>query len=375
MPQMPSYERGCCTPSDACSSDSPCTFRVAERDQASRQPIPTKRLFWLARLLCSTLLLSLLVTVVWWVASGQAYGTLLAWLHWVDGVGLAGAPLLVGVQAVTFLLAMPLWPVELAAGFIYGFWVGVPVACLAYAVGCVPPFLLSRRLLRASASAPTPAAARCPSIVAGMHTWLDRHNIVSRISTALEREPFMCVLCLRISPINASGVLSYLLGLTAVPLRAYTAASAIGGAPMAAVFVYLGTAIDSLAELATGRAPHDARTGLLLACGGAGCFVGMFVAARLAAQRLREAERLISVGDGTHDGSTHGSCDTSSGAPEGGAGESLGDRSSETQVVLPACATKGPLAWTRAECGEASSAVLTTVYREDILTTQGGVVH
>ena len=359
---MPSYERGCCTPSDARSSDSPCSdLCVVETDQVPRAPVPALRFFWLARLVCSTLLLSLLIALVWWVANGQAYGTLLALLHLVNGIGLAGAPLLVGVQAVTFLLAMPLWPVELAAGFVYGFWVGVPVACLASAVGCVPPFLLSRRLLRASASGPTPAAARCPSIVAGMRTWLDRRNIASRISTALEREPFMCVLCLRISPINASGVLSYLLGLTAVPLRAYTAASALGGAPMATVFVYLGTAIDSLAELATGRAPHDARTGLLLACGGAGCFVGMFVAARLAAQRLREAERLISVGDGTHGSSTHGSCDASSGAPEGGAGESLGDRWSETQVVqLPACTTKGPLAWTCAECGESPTAVLTT---------------
>ena len=371
---MPSYERGCCTPSDARSSDSPCSDScVVETDQVPRAPVPALRFFWLARLVCSTLLLSLLIAVVWWVANGQAYGTLLALLHLVNGIGLAGAPLLVGVQAVTFLLAMPLWPVELAAGFVYGFWVGVPVACLAYAVGCVPPFLLSRRLLRASASGPTPAAARCPSIVAGMRTWLDRRNIASRISTALEREPFMCVLCLRISPINASGVLSYLLGLTAVPLRAYTAASALGGAPMATVFVYLGTAIDSLAELATGRAPHDARTGLLLACGGAGCFVGMFVAARLAAQRLREAERLISVGDGTHGSSTHGSCDASSGAPEGGAGESLGDRWSETQVVqLPACTTKGPLAWTCAECGESPSAVLTTAYRENTLINGRG---
>jgi uncharacterized membrane protein YdjX (TVP38/TMEM64 family) len=371
---MPSYERGCCTPSDARSSDSPCSDScVVETDQVPRAPVPALRFFWLARLVCSTLLLSLLIALVWWVANGQAYGTLLALLHLVNGIGLAGAPLLVGVQAVTFLLAMPLWPVELAAGFVYGFWVGVPVACLAYAVGCVPPFLLSRRLLRASASGPTPAAARCPSIVAGMRTWLDRRNIASRISTALEREPFMCVLCLRISPINASGVLSYLLGLTAVPLRAYTAASALGGAPMAAVFVYLGTAIDSLAELATGRAPHDARTGLLLACGGAGCFVGMFVAARLAAQRLREAERLISVGDGTHGSSTHGSCDASSGAPEGGAGESLGDRWSETQVVqLPACTTKGPLAWTCAECGESPSAVLTTAYRENTLINGRG---
>jgi uncharacterized membrane protein YdjX (TVP38/TMEM64 family) len=371
---MPSYERGCCTPSDARSSDSPCSDScVVETDQVPRAPVPALRFFWLARLVCSTLLLSLLIALVWWVANGQAYGTLLALLHLVNGIGLAGAPLLVGVQAVTFLLAMPLWPVELAAGFVYGFWVGVPVACLAYAVGCVPPFLLSRRLLRASASGPTPAAARCPSIVAGMRTWLDRRNIASRISTALEREPFMCVLCLRISPINASGVLSYLLGLTAVPLRAYTAASALGGAPMATVFVYLGTAIDSLAELATGRAPHDARTGLLLACGGAGCFVGMFVAARLAAQRLREAERLISVGDGTHGSSTHGSCDASSAAPEGGAGESLGDRWSETQVVqLPACTTKGPLAWTCAECGESPSAVLTTAYRENTLINGRG---
>ena len=348
MPQIRSYERGCYTPSDACSSGAPCTLRP---------PVPTARLFWLARLLCSMLLLSALIAAAWWVMSGQAYATLLAWLLWVDGVGLAGAPLLVGVQAVMFLLAMPLCPVELAAGFIYGFWVGVPVACLAYAVGCVPPFLLSRGLLHA----PTPAAARCPSVVAGVRSWLDRRNVVSRISEALEREPFMCVLCLRISPINASGVLSYLLGLTAVPLRAYTAASALGGAPMAAVFVYLGTAIDSLAELATGRAPQDARTGLLLVCGGAGCFVGMLVAARLAAQRLREAERLMS--DGTHDGSAHDSCDASSATPEGRPDATLGDRSSETHVVPPACATqgatKGPLAWTRVECGEPPSAVLT----------------
>ena len=223
--------------------------------------------------------------------------------------------------------------------------------------------------------APTPAAARCPSVVAGVRSWLDRRNIVSRISEALEREPFMCVLCLRISPINASGVLSYLLGLTAVPLRAYTAASALGGAPMAAVFVYLGTAIDSLAELATGRAPQDARTGLLLVCGGAGCFVGMLVAARLAAQRLREAERLMN--DGTHDGSTHDSCDASSGTPEGRTDATLGDRSSETHVVPPACATqgatKGPLAWTRAECGEPPSAVLTilcTARIQDTLAKQ-----
>ena len=100
------------------------------------------------------LLLSALITLAWWVVSGQAYATLLAWLLWVDGVGLAGAPLLVGVQAVIFLLAMPLWPVELAAGFIYGFWVGVPVACLAYAVGCVAPLpALAGAVARASVSA------------------------------------------------------------------------------------------------------------------------------------------------------------------------------------------------------------------------------
>ena len=364
MQQLPSYERGRCASAGVCSSSTACTFRVAEREHAFRSA-HTKRSFWFgrhgcfARLLCSTLLLSLLTTVAWWVASGQAYGAVLAWLHWVDGVGLAGVPLLVGIQAAIFLLAMPLWPVELAAGFIYGFWVGVPVACLAYAVGCVPPFLLSRLLLRASASAPTLAAARCPSIVAGMRAWLDRY--INRISTALEREPFMCVLCLRISPINASGVLSYLLGLTAVPLRVYTAASAIGGAPMAAVFVYLGTAIDSLAELATGHAPRDVQTELLLVCGGAGCIVGMFVVARLAARRLREAERLIRVGDGTHDGSTHGSCDDSSGAPQVGAGSSLG-------------ATKSLLAWTRADCGE-PSVVPSTLYKEDTLAKQGGVMH
>ena len=337
----PSYERGRCARSGSTSSsnDTPCTFRIAERDHAFR-PVPAKRLL-------SMLLLLLLTTVAWWVASGRGYGALLAWLHFVDGVGLAGVPLLVGVQAATFLLAMPLWPVELASGFIYGFWFGVPVACLAYTIGCVPPFLLSRWMLRASdtdvdtdilghngqtlASAPAPAAARCPSIVAGMRAWLDRRNVAGRISTALEREPFMCVLCLRISPINASGVLSYLLGLTAVPLRDYTTASALGGAPMVAVFVYFGTAIDSLAELATGRAPQNAQTELLLVCGGVGCFVGMCIAALLAARRLREAERRASVGAGTHDNSTRDSCDTTSDSPQGGTRGPLGDRSSKTQ--------------------------------------------
>ena len=65
-------------------------------------------------------------------------------LSTVRGLGAAGIPLLIVCEMVFFLALLPISPIHLGIGVLYGFWPGLALSWLAYTVGCVPPFLLAK---------------------------------------------------------------------------------------------------------------------------------------------------------------------------------------------------------------------------------------
>ena len=93
------------------------------------------------------------------------------------------------------------------------------------------------------------------------------------------------------SPLN-----SYLLGFTSVPLRTYVGASAVGCLPTVAAYVYIGSLLDDLADMAAGRAqPRSSAQWALLLVGlvatvGIVVYVSRVATARVAAARQRKAE-------------------------------------------------------------------------------------
>ena len=92
----------------------------------------------------------------------------------------------------------------------------------------------------------------------------------------------------------------YLLGITNVPLRTYVAASCVGALPNVAAHVYVGTLLDSLADIATGRRHHSPATWALLV---GGCVATLGVlgwVSRAAASRIR-SRRAAEAGLPLHD--------------------------------------------------------------------------
>ena len=75
---------------------------------------------------------------------------------------------------------------------------------------------------------------RVPCLTERFRVLRRRAELLDGVFAAVESEPFKLIVCLRLSPLLPSTLNSYLLGLTAVPLRTYIAASLVIGIEAAA---------------------------------------------------------------------------------------------------------------------------------------------
>lgn len=105
-------------------------------------------------------------------------------------------------------------------------------------------FLLGRTVARAWVSSRVAANAR-----------------VAAIDRAVGREGLKIVLLTRLSPVFPFNLLNYAFGLAQVSLRDYVLGSLVGMLPGTLMYVYLGSLITSLSELASGRASGGHATG------------------------------------------------------------------------------------------------------------------
>ena len=57
------------------------------------------------------------------------------------------AILIVGTEAINFLAGMPIWPLQVSLGYIFGVQAGLVVALTGYVLSSLTPFLLAPTLL------------------------------------------------------------------------------------------------------------------------------------------------------------------------------------------------------------------------------------
>ena len=127
-------------------------------------------------------------------------------LRSVHALGAWGVPLLFACEAAAFLLLLPISPLHIGVGFLYGPLRGTLLAWAAYAIGCVPPFLL----------------ARVPMLAERFLQMRRRMEVLDGVFGAVELEPFKLIVCLRLSPLLPSTLNSYD-SARARPTRACTA--------------------------------------------------------------------------------------------------------------------------------------------------------
>jgi uncharacterized membrane protein YdjX (TVP38/TMEM64 family) len=196
---------------------------------------------------------------------------LASFLEWVRGIGPWGAVLFAAVYVPAAVLFVPGSLLTLGAGFVFGVVKGTVIVSIGSTAGAAAAFIVARSLA---------------------HDWIARRvarrTTFAAIARAVETEGFKIVLLTRLSPIFPFNLLNYVYGITSVPFRTYVLASWIGMLPGTIMYVYLGSAANSLATLLSGEVPRSTGRQALFAIGLAATVAVTIIVTRRARRELNE---------------------------------------------------------------------------------------
>lgn len=195
--------------------------------------------------------------------------------HLLAGLGLF-APLALGaVYVLATVLALPGVPLTLAAGAIFGPWVGTVTVSLASTTGAALAFLIARHLARGRVEAR-----------------LRRSPLLRAVDGAITEGGWRMVALLRLSPAVPFNLQNYLYGVTGLRFWPCVLTSWVAMLPGTFLYVYLGYLGRETAEAAAGA---DAAGGSVWAVRAVGLVATVAVvvyATRLARRHLRRQPAL-----------------------------------------------------------------------------------
>lgn len=144
------------------------------------------------------------------------------------GLGLGGAMIVLGLCLVHAVVWYPTEILNAAAGYVYGFWVGLPLLMAGWVLNGVVAYWIGRHAAR-------PLLWR----------WLGRKRLTA-YERMVERGGTTLLLGMRLVPVVPFSLFSYAAGSARVPLGRFVWTTAVGYLPLTAVFVYLGSRLEEL---------------------------------------------------------------------------------------------------------------------------------
>lgn len=210
---------------------------------------------------------------------------LISSITWIQAHRTAAWPLFILSYIAATILLVPGTILTLAAGFVFGLPVGVALVSLSSVAGASCAFLIGRYFAR---------------------DWV-RQRIASlprfgALDRATHHDGFLIVLLVRLSPLFPFNVTNYGLGITAARFRDYLLASWIGMLPGTVLYVYIGTLVLDVAQLASGGIAELSAQRYLLV-GGFVATVVLTVLITHRASRALSKQLGAGAGDGRGDGS------------------------------------------------------------------------
>ena len=143
--------------------------------------------------------------------------------HWVEQAGIWGPIAFVIIYIAATVLFIPGSLITLAAGAIFGPWLGGVYALIGATIGASLSFLLARFLIA---------------------NWARNKasGTLEKLSKGIEAEGWRFVAFVRLVPLFPFNALNYALGLTRIPFVAYAITSFISMAPGTIAYTWLGFA-------------------------------------------------------------------------------------------------------------------------------------
>ena len=193
-------------------------------------------------------------------------------LEWTQSLGWWGTIFMAAFYIVACVLLLPGGIITLAAGFLFGVVTGTITVSIGSTLGASAAFLVGRTFAR---------------------DWV-RRKVSGRpkfeaIDRAVGEQGFKIVLLTRLSPIFPFNIQNYAYGLTGVKLWKYTLASWIGMLPGTLAYVYIGSGLRSLTEVAAGQTEGGWVQRVFFWGGMVATVVVMVVVTRIAQKALKQA--------------------------------------------------------------------------------------
>ena len=149
-----------------------------------------------------------------------------AWIdaaaRWIQGFGPWAPALYAGLYAVALVALVPGGPLSIGAGLVFGFW-GVPVVLAGATAGAALAFLVSRHVMQ------TP-----------VRRMMEGRPRLLAVDRAVAEEGWRIVALVRLSPLIPFNLQNYVFGVTRIGFWPFVLATALGIAPGAMLYVYLG---------------------------------------------------------------------------------------------------------------------------------------
>ena len=178
----------------------------------------TKLSGWTIRLLLGLLL----------VAGGFGLA-FVSWGEWVQTLrtsfeALGADPILAfgAAYVVAAVLLIPVWPLSITGGLVFGGW-GFVLVPVSATLGASAAFLISRYFARGK-----------------IRDWIARRPRYQAVDNAVAEDGWKIVVLLRLSPLVPYNLMNYFCGMSPVRFTSYLLATFFGTIPVTAMYVYLG---------------------------------------------------------------------------------------------------------------------------------------
>ncbi len=146
----------------------------------------------------------------------------------LDGLGIMGVVLLYAFMMVHIVVPYPSEVASAAAGYVYGFWLALPIAMVGWTLSAIGTYYVGQHLGR-------PAIHR-----------LVGETRANRAEQMVARGGAGALLAARLIPIVPFSLIGFVAGATRVPLVRFVWTTVVGFLPLTAACVYLGSRLESL---------------------------------------------------------------------------------------------------------------------------------
>ncbi|EGG22751.1 hypothetical protein DFA_04881 [Cavenderia fasciculata] len=189
-----------------------------------------------------TLMLSItLLFILLMVPDSPVQKTTLGLMNWVKGLEpFVGALFISVVYAISLVFCFPGTPINLAAGFLFGPFLGSVATVVGCDLGAILAFFIGRSLTR---------------------EWAEKkmksNKKYGQIDLAVEKNGFLIIFLLRLSPVIPFGLCNYLFGATKISFYRYWLATTAGLIPCTVAYTYLGSLINNLTQIFSDKADSE----------------------------------------------------------------------------------------------------------------------